>query len=155
MKIQNMLILLSLFLAGGMQAAVEVKPAAEGVSCVDRQVTLYNSMYADYYVKISEDIRHDSSDPVVWDGVPSSGGTAVTVPACRRLRVSVYGERPVDKQRKRALRLGYVFINPDDVKRLSRLDVVITVSPSGQAALPDHIELGFDDGSTKMLMLRK
>ncbi|HML19718.1 MAG TPA: hypothetical protein PKD74_04045 [Candidatus Dependentiae bacterium] len=148
MKLQNMLMLFMLCFVGGMQAAAELETEMETVA--GKQVSVYNSRLMLYYFKISKNIRGVSTDPVVWDGVPSADGTVVIFPRCAHpIRVTIYDQKP--SQVRRAHRVGYTYINPDEVERLKKLSLIVH---SGFSFHDDYIGLEFNDGSTlrKILM---
>jgi len=147
MKIQNALLLFMLCFVGGMQAAAELETETGIVA--GKQVSVYNSRLMPYYFKISKNIRGVSTDPVVWDGVPSEEGTAVTFPRCAHpIRVTIYDKKP--SQMKRSNRVGYTYINRDEVEHLKKLSLIVH---SGFSFNDDYIELEFNDGSTREKIL--
>jgi hypothetical protein len=136
-----------------MYAAAEVALETETGTVTERQVivTVCNSRLMPSYFKISKNVQGLSSDPVVWEGIPTDNGTAVTFPVCDNpLRISIYSQKPSATNRA-ALRIGYIFIDPDEVKNLKKLSLIIYVDTiqSMYDAYDALIAFEFNDGSTR------
>ncbi len=156
MKIQNMLILLSICLVGSMYAAAEVALETETGTVKERQVTVTvcNSDLQSYYFKISKNVKGLSSDPVVWDGIPEVKGTDVNLPVSDyHIRISIYSEKP--SAGKRIVSLGYIFIAPDEVKNLRRIRLVVYAGTMKSLYLEDRIDLEFNDGSIREKVFKR